>query len=227
MPIELPGPDEVTAPTLCAILKEGHTVKADVKADVLALIVGPDYQLFYHEAWFTSASGCNAWLALMATEETELTYFPPGVKPEFLGGHGWLALRKPERPVAVNTRLPWPTAAQVVVADPEGKKDQKGGRWCYHAAILDQGGKLILSQDMTDLWEKVRAAISTPTLPSWGKAILPWMLKSNALIPCACWGVPHGLKAHVLSVDADKKADRAVGKYVQAHGLKEADDAVA
>ena len=77
----------------------------------------------------------------------------------------------------------------------------------------------MLAPDDETLWRKVRERMSCPTLEEWGTALMPKVHRSGMLLECEAFGAPKGLRAFVLSANAQALFDTLIVSYVLRSGI--------
>ena len=172
---------------------------ANVGAQICALIVSPLNRVLYLEAVSTSDAGAHALMGSVSDPRgvVEFRFYRAGETGDYVD------ILPPESPRLANVRLAvsgW-------------------SRSIHHVAMLDRSGDLMLAPDDTTLWRKLREKMTCPTLAEWGAALMPMIHKSQMLLECEAFGVPDGLRAFVLSADAQAAFDAIIASHVRAKGI--------
>ena len=172
---------------------------ANVGAQICALIVSPQNRVLYLEAVSTSDAGAHALMGSVSDPRgaVEFRFYRGGETGDYIEIH------PPESPRVANVRLAvsgW-------------------SRSIHHVAMLDRSGDLMLAPDDQTLWRKLREKMTCPTLAEWGAALMPKIHKSEMLLECEAFGVPEGLRAFVLSADAQTIFDDFISAYVRSSGI--------
>ena len=61
--------------------------------------------------------------------------------------------------------------------------------------------------------------MTCPTLEEWNAALMKKVHRSGMLLECESFGVPAGLRAFVLSADAQSIFDSLISEHVRASGI--------
>jgi len=165
----------------------------------VALIVSPQNRVLYLEAVSTSDAGAHALMGSVSDPRgvVEFRFYRAGETGDYI------EIQPPESPRIANVRLAVPGWSRSI----------------HHVAMLDRSGDLMLAPDDQTLWRKLREKMTCPTLAEWGTALMPKIHKSEMLLECEAFGVPEGLRAFVLSTDAQVRFDSTISQYVFAAGI--------
>ena len=68
-------------------------------------------------------------------------------------------------------------------------------------------------------WRKLREKMSCPALAEWGTVLMKNIHRSAMLLECEAFGVPEGVRAFVLSADAQERFDSIISRHVTATGI--------
>ena len=172
---------------------------ANVGAQICALIVSPQNRVLYLEAVSTSDAGAHALMGSVSDPRglVEFRFYPVGETGDYI------EIQPPESPRLANVRL----------------SVSGWSRSIHHVAMLDRSGDLMLAPDDRTLWRKLREKMTCPTLAEWGGPLMTKIHKSEMLLECEAFGVPEGLRAFVLSADAQTKFDLIISYHVAATGI--------
>lgn len=192
--------DPTELPHLEVVVRNSKSeIIANVGAQVVALIVSPQNRVLYLEAVSTSDAGAHALMGSVSDPRgvVEFRFYRAGETGDYI------EIQPPDSPRVANVRLAvsgW-------------------SRSIHHVAMLDRSGDLMLAPDDATLWRKLREKMTCPTLEHWGGALMPMIHKSQMLLECEAFGVPDGLRAFVLSADAQAAFDAIIASHVRAKGI--------
>ncbi len=191
-PTELPHLEVVVRNTKSEII-------ANVGAQIVALIVSPQNRVLYLEAVSTSDAGAHAMMGSVSDPRgvVEFRFYRAGETGDYI------EILPPESPRVANVRLTVPGWSRSI----------------HHVAMLDRSGDLMLAPDDATLWRKLREKMSCPTLEQWGGALMKRFHASGMLLDCESFGVPEGLRAFVLSADAQDRFDSIISRHVSTAGI--------
>jgi hypothetical protein len=85
--------------------------------------------------------------------------------------------------------------------------------------MLDRSGDLLLAPDDATLWRKLREKMTCPTLAEWNAALMKSVHRSGMLLECESFGVLAGLRAFVLTPDAQSIFDSLISEHVRRAGI--------
>ncbi len=176
-----------------------HDIIASVGAQICALIVSPQNRVLYLEATCTSDAGSHALMGSVSDSRgaVEFRFYREGEAGDYV------EIQPPESPRLANVRLAVPGWSRHV----------------HHVAMIDRSGDLMLAPDDATLWRKLREKMTCPTLAEWGVALMPVVHRSRVLLECEAFGTPEGLRAFVLSADAQLLFDAIISKHVKFSGI--------
>ncbi len=189
----------VALPKLHCLVQRGDTIRADLVATMPAAILAGD-QLYYFEVAATADSTAHAIAGALSESRVDAQW-------QICGGpfgSDWKVVRLGVHFTIRDTRLE--------VARWKGR--------LHHVAALDTAGDLILADNDSTLWSKLRARMTCPTLERWGVALVPRIRQSGLLIPANSHGIDPALKAFVLAPDASERFDGIIGNYVREIGSR-------
>ena len=190
---------ETELPHLEVVVRNAkHDIIASVGAQIVALIVSPENRVLYLEAVSTSDAGAHALLGSVSDPRGAVEF-----RFSRVGDGDYIEIQPPESPRLANVRLAVPGWSRHV----------------HHVAMLDRSGDLLLAPDDETLWRKLREKMSCPTLETWGRVVMKEVHRSWMLLECEAFGVPKGLKAFVLTSDAQALFDAIIGGYVKSTGI--------
>ncbi len=191
--------DPTEIPHLEVIVRNAkHDIVANVGAQLVALIVSPQNRVLYLEAVCTSDAGAHAIMGSVSDPRgaVEFRFYRTG-------DSDYVEILPPESPRLANVRLAvtgW-------------------SRHIHHVAMLDRSGELLLAPDDESLWRKLREKMSCPTLENWGTAVMKEVHRSGMLLECEAFGTPEGLRAFVLSANAQEIFDSIISEHVGRIGI--------
>ena len=176
-----------------------HDIIASVGAQICALIVSPQNRVLYLEATCNSDAGAHALMGSVSDPRgvVEFRFCRAGEAEDYL------EIQPPESPRLANVRLAVPGWSRHV----------------HHVAMLDRSGDLMLAPDDPRLWRKLREKMTCPTLDGWGTTFMPVIRRSELLLECEAFGVPEGLRAFVLSVNAQSVFDSIISAHARSNSL--------
>lgn len=209
-----PASESSQLPQIQARLTLKGDIASDIFADCRALITSPTGRILYLELALGSDSSAHAVMGMVTDGrgQVEWRYHKPGSM-----GDQYLELESPVQAICQNARLAVPGYHGYV----------------YHVVILERSGELILSRNHDELWRALREKLTCPTLPEWGRELMPRLFPLSAeihsalnthvaavgiVMPCTTFGLPPGLFAHVLAPNANDGFDNIVGAYVREKG---------
>ena len=192
--------DPAEIPHLEVIVRNSKSeIVANVGAQLVALIVSPQNRVLYLEAVCTSVAGAHAVMASVSDPRgaVEFRFYHAGATGDYV------EILPPESPRVANVRLAvngW-------------------SRHVHHVAMLDRSGELMLAPDDTTLWRKLREKMSCPTLECWGGELMKRICGSGMLLECESFGIPAGLRAFVLSANAQEIFDGLISDHAATIGI--------
>ena len=191
--------DPAELPNLEVVVRNAkHDIIASVGAQICALIVSPQNRVLFLEAVSTSDAGAHALMGSVSDSRGAVEF-----RFSRVGDGDYIEIQPPESPRLANVRLAVP----------------EWSRHVHHVAMLDRSGDLMLAPDDTALWRKLREKMTCPTLEEWNAALMKNVHRSGMLLECESFGVPAGLRAFVLSPDAQSIFDSLITEHVRAAGI--------
>lgn len=186
------GPDSAL-PTIRAIVTEEGKTVSDITITCTALIISPLNKVLYVECVTSSSSTAHAIMGGISDPRTDPIWtFNDNER-----------LIVPDAAAVADTRLPVP--------------NYNGS--LHHVAILDKSGDLVLSKDQEQTWMKLRSKMTCPSLPKWGKDLMPKIIRDGILLECQHFGIPKEFTPFVLAPDASSLFDEIIGQHVRKVGL--------
>ena len=91
----------------------------------------------------------------------------------------------------------------------------------HHLAIIGVDSGLLLARSDKELWQRLRRAMTCPTMDGWGATLVRELKQSGVLQPLRAHGWPADCQAWVLATDAPERFDKAVLAHVCKHGLED------
>lgn len=191
--------DPAELPHLEVIVRNAkHDIVANVGAQIVALIVSPQNRTLYLESTCTSDAGAHALMGSVSDPRGAVEF-----RFSCVGDGDYVEIQPPESPRLANVRLAVPGWSRHV----------------HHVAMLDRSGELMLAPDDETLWRKLREKMTCPTLDTWSATLMKKIHGSGMLLECEAFGVPDGLRAFVLSPDAQTVFDGLISVYVRSTGI--------
>ena len=198
--LDLAELNQTDLPHLEVIVRNAkHDIIASVGAQICALIVSPLNKVLYLEATCTSDAGAHALMGSVSDPRgaVEFRFYRAGEAGDYVD------IQPPDSPRLANVRL--------AVAG--------WSRHVHHVAMLDRSGDLMLAPDDETLWRKLREKMTCPTLAEWSTSLMPAIYRSGMLHECEAFGTPEGLRAFVLTADAQSLFDSIVSQHVKRDGI--------